>query len=173
MLNARLKKTPPILMFVALYAFAGARSAWEMTPFHLITEVSNITYQKNDDYLVEVTIANRSGETVVLREYEASFSAQSEILGQWIDLGYRAEGNAAHSAGLDLPAQKESRTTMIMSIPLSDPHLYRNHEGDVNVRFRYRLKFSERSPGKDIEDEGEGFYWITPRTDRWVLREGM
>ncbi len=171
--DACLKNTAPICIFVALCVFAGAGFAGEMTPGHLTAEVSNITYRNNDEYLMEITITNRSGGAMDLDGYEASFDAQSEVLGQWIALDRRMTGGPARSAGLTMPGRRTGKTTEIVTLPLALPHLFRNHEGDVNVRFRWKLKSaSAASPGEG-NDAGESAYWVTPRTDRWVLREGM
>lgn len=160
-------------MFVALCAYAGAGFAGRMTPDHFAAEVSNITYQNNDEYLVEITITNSSNETVVLEGYEASFSVQSEILGQWIELSHRAVGVPGHPAGLAALSGKKWKTTETVIIPFAGPHLFRNHEGDMNLLFRYKLKLTGTSSSREGEDGGESAYWVTPQTDRWVLREGM
>jgi hypothetical protein len=168
-----LKKTASIFMSVALYCYTSVASGEEMTPCHLSAGVSNIHYLNDDNYRVEIVLANTSSELAVLEGYEAFCSAQSEILGRWIDLVCHEEIDSGLNPGLDLPAQMESKATMIMSIPLSNPHLYRNHEGDVNVRIIYKLKISRCGSGSNYESVEERAYWIAPRTDRWILREGM
>jgi hypothetical protein len=173
MLNAGIKKTALICIFVALCSFTGAGFAGEMIPDHLTVEVADITYLNNDEYLVEITIGNRSGGALELEGYEASFSAQSEILGQWIELDRRMAAGPAHSGGLAMAGAGKWNAKEIITLSPAAPHLYRNHDGDVNVRFRYKLTFTGAfSPG-DGTESGESAYWVKPRTNQWVLREGM
>ena len=171
--SGRLKNIDLIQMVAVLCVYAGAGIAGEMSPGHLAAEISSITYRDNDEYLVEITMTGRSGRTADLDGYETSFSAQSEILGRWIELDHRITAGPGCSAEGTAPDVKILKITAIVTIPLAIPHLYKNHDGDVNMRFRYTLTYAGiASPGDD-NDAGESAYWVTPRTDRWVLREGM
>jgi hypothetical protein len=174
--NACLKRTAPIyifVIFVALCAFAVVGFAGEIAPSHLAAEVSNITYRNNDEYLMEITVANRSGGDLDLEGYEAIFSAQSEVIGRWIELDRRMAGGSRRNAGLSIAGEGKWKANEIVTLPLAVPHLFRNHEGDVNVRFKYKLTFTGAGPPGERKESGESAYWVTPRTNRWVLREGM
>jgi hypothetical protein len=122
---------------------------------------------------VETTVENKLMETVTLKGYEVSFFAQSEVLGRWIELGHHAASGLMRIAGLAMSGEGKWKTREIIAIPLTLPHLYRNHDGDINVMFRYKLKFTRTASPREHEDEGESAYWVTPKTNRWVFREGM
>jgi hypothetical protein len=173
MLNAGVKKTALICIFVALCSFTGAGFAGDMIPDHLTVEVVNITYLNNDEYLVEIAIGSRTGEALELEEIEVSFSAQSEILGQWIELDRRMAAGTPHSVEFAMAGERKWKAEEIITLAPEAPHLYRNHEGDVNVRFRYKLRFTGAYSPRDGKDAGESAYWVKPRTNQWVLREGM
>ena len=170
MVKACLKRISLVWIFAALCPFAGVVAAGEMPPDHLTVEIANITYRSNDEYRVEITLSDWSGGSLEPEGFEVSISAQSEVLGQWIELDHRR----ADELGKDNLAGGRTGTIIeIVALPLTIPHLFRNHEGDVNLRLRYKLK----SSGRELSDAGkyreEYVYWLTPRTDRWVLREGM
>ena len=170
--NARLIRKASFCFFAVLTMYVRASSAAQATPGKLTAEVSQITYQSHDQYLVEITIKNTFIETVALNGYELNFFAQSEALGQWIELR-RTPCGPGDGVGLVFTAGRKWKTTELVIIPLADPHLFRNHDGDVNLLFRYNLKSTDAAAPGEGEDGGESAYWVTPRTDRWVLREGM
>jgi hypothetical protein len=168
--KACLKRISLVWIFVSLCIFAGVVTAGEMPPDHLTVEIANITYRNNEEYRVEITLGNRSGGSLDPERFEVSFSAQSEVLGQWIELDCRSADGPGKGT---LPGGNTLIITEIVSIPLSIPHLFRNHEGDVNLRFRYKLISASRGSTDASKYREESAYWLTPRTDRWVLREGM
>jgi hypothetical protein len=165
-----LKRISRQWVFVALCTFACVVSAGEMSPDNLIAEITNITYRNHDEYLVEITLGKWSGGILDPERLEISFSAQSEVLGQWIELARRRADGPKKSIR---PEGRIVTITEIVSIPLSSPYLFRNHEGDVNMRFIYKLESTGTRFAGDRGNTGESAYWVTPRTNRWVLREGM
>lgn len=136
---------------------------------YLSIEVDSISYQGNNNYKVDMTVYNRTANTITLKEHSASFYVQTEILGQWKELSTSASG----AAGALLPPRKGLRVAYILNIPLAIPSLYRNSEGDINMMFRYLIRFVAGSEVGLRTNSGESAYWITPKTDTWVLREGM
>ena len=171
--NASLIKKASVSIFAVLCAYAGTCPAEEAAVGHFTAEISRINYQNNDEYLGEITIEHRLIETVILKDYRVSLFAQSEALGQWIELGRPIASVLKGSTGITMSGEGKWKTTEIIAIPLTLPHLYKNHDGDVNVMFRYKLIFTPGDSSEELENEGESVYWVTPKTDRWVLREGM
>lgn len=145
----------------------AARPSFE----HLTVTVENISYQGSNSYRVDLTVYNRSNKTIVLKENNETFYVQTDILGQWKEL------NASHNGGdknsVLLP-QKEQQLAYILNIPLDiKPTIYRNSEGDINMMFKYLIRFVSGSDTSLRSISGESSYWITPKTDAWILREGM
>jgi hypothetical protein len=137
---------------------------------YLNVTVGNISYQGNNNYRVDITVYNRSDKTIVLKENNETFYVQTEILGRWKEL------SASHYGGDEstvLLPQKGRQEVYILNIPLNIPVLYTNSEGDINMMFKYLIRFAFGSEPGLRSNSGESSYWITPKTDTWVLREGM
>ena len=144
----------------------AANSSFE----YLSVTVENISYQGNNNYKVDITLNNLSDKTIILKERSAAFYIQTEILGQWKEL---STSDASGAVSALLPPRKGLRVAYILNIPLTIPYLYRNSEGDINMMFRYLIRFVPGSGTGLRSNSGESSYWITPRTDIWILREGM
>jgi hypothetical protein len=137
---------------------------------YLNITVENISYQGNNDYRVDITVYNRSDKTILLKEHSETFYAQTEILGRWKEL------SASHYGGDEstvLLPQKGRQVVYILNIPLDIPALYTNSEGDINMMFKYLIRFVLGSETGLRSNYGESSCWITPKTDTWILREGM
>lgn len=151
---------------------AGAGDCLAVDPSleHLSVAVEDISYLGNNNYKVEITIYNRSGETIVVKECSETFAVQTEILGRWQEL---VASGGTRAGGAVLLPRKGVRVAHIVHIPLDLPSLYRNSEGDINMLFKYRVRFANSSGSRLRSNIGESAYWITPKTNTWVLREGM
>jgi hypothetical protein len=138
---------------------------------YLNVTVEDISYQGNNKYRVDITLLNRSGETIVLKEHSAAFYVQTEILGRWKELSVSPD---ASDEIIALLPRKAWQAAYMLNIPLDGiPPLYTNSEGDINMMFRYRMRFVPGSETGLRSSSGESSYWITPKTDAWILREGM
>jgi hypothetical protein len=137
---------------------------------YLIVEVESISYQGNNNYNVDITVYNRSDKTILLKDHSAAFYVQTEILGQWKELS--ASHYGGHENTVLLP-QKGWNVVYILNIPLNIPALYINNEGDINMMFKYLIRFVFGSETGLRSNSGESTYWITPKTNTWILREGM
>lgn len=164
-------KTAAIALLI-LCANAAADSARPETSQAVTAELSNIAYLSGSEYLVEVSIANATSGPIDLSRSDFHFSAQSDVLGQWIDLGWRRDAGLQRDSRALLPGE-ERGTGVIVTLPVSLRHLYRNHEGDVNMRFQYTFMCPNGASPTGQKCTGESAYWVTPETSRWVLREGM
>ncbi|HEX8948528.1 MAG TPA: hypothetical protein VF790_06175 [Dissulfurispiraceae bacterium] len=132
--------------------------------------IENISYQGDSKYKVEVVVDNRSDEAIDLKEWSKAFYVQTEILGRWERLRSSCMRAAASTL---LPPRKSVRELCTLNIPLTIPSLYRNNDGEINVRFKYMMRSIPGLEAGIRSEEGESSYWIKPETDTWVLREGM
>ncbi|MDA8239437.1 MAG: hypothetical protein M0Z67_03590 [Nitrospiraceae bacterium] len=137
---------------------------------YLNVTVGNISYQGNNNYRVDITVYNRSDGTIVLKEDKETFYVQTEILGRWQELSTSHRGDYGNTV---LLPKKGRQVIYILNIPLNIPSLYTNSEGDINMMFKYLIRFVFGSEPVLRSNSGESSYWITPKTDTWVLREGM
>jgi hypothetical protein len=137
---------------------------------HISVTVENISYQGDNNYRLDMTVFNRSNKTIVLKENNQMFYVQTRILGQWKELSVSRHGS--NESTVLLP-QKGRQVVHILNIPLTIPALYTNSEGDINMMFKYLIRFVPVSEAGLRSNSGESSYWITPKTDTWILREGM
>lgn len=137
---------------------------------YLNVTVENISFQGNNDYKVDIAVYNRSDKTILLKEHSETFYVQTEILGRWKELS--ASDSGGDGSTLLLPL-KGRQVVYILNITLDIPALYTNSEGDINMMFKYLIRFVLGSETDVRSHYGESSYWITPKTDTWILREGM
>lgn len=137
---------------------------------YLTVTVENISYQGSNNYRVDITVFNRSNKAIALKENSQTFYVQTRILGQWKELS--ASRHESDKSTVILP-QKGRQVVHILNIPLTIPALYTNNEGDINMMFKYLIRFALGSETGLQSNSGESSYWITPKTDAWILREGM
>lgn len=148
----------------------GDCRAADQTFGYLDVTIEDISYRGNNQYRVDVVIHNRSGKAIALKEYSLSFFIQTEILGRWEELSAMRDGDNAITA---LPPREARHGSYILSIPLTIPSLYINSEGDINMMFKYRMRVAGGPGAGHHSHSGESSYWITPKTNSWILREGM
>ncbi len=128
--------------------------------------IKDIFYRGNEDYEVRILLINKTDKSVSIDELECKFYIQTEIIGQWREL----KGRGLNPQGFVLSASQKEIQTLI-NIPIEN--VYRNFEGDINLLFTYRVIFHIKGSSKDLIDSGEFFYWLRPKTNIWILREGM
>ncbi|MBI5639520.1 MAG: hypothetical protein HZA17_03755 [Nitrospirae bacterium] len=150
----------------------GASSCFAVNPSieYLNAEVESISYQGNNNYKVDITVYNGTSNSITMKEHNAFFYVQTEVLGRWEELSAFVASPVGSAL---LPPCKGLRMAYILYIPLTIPSLYRNSEGDFNMRFKYLIRFVAGSKAGLRSNSGESSYWITPKTDTWILREGM
>ena len=160
----------PFVCVVFIIMVTGNGFATSPSVEHLNITVENISYQGNGNYKVDIMIYNRSDKTIVLKEHRETFYVQTEILGRWKDLSVFRLGSEAIA---QIPPLKGLQMAYIVNIPLDLSNIYTNSEGDVNMMFKYWIQFLLSSETDVRSHYGENSYWITPKTDTWILREGM
>ncbi len=130
--------------------------------------IERIRYEGNDRYAFIISVTNNSSNDVLVRGLEEQFSVQTGK--GWAPL--RAVDHDENASGFLLPAGRKMERVLVLGIPLSMPDLFRTFEGDISLSHKFALKCANRS-GKQSEEADEVYYWITPRTSKWIMREGM
>lgn len=149
------------------FVFSGDAASLESSRSsgHVEAVISDISYEGGESYRIEITIMNRSSKGVIVERLEREISVQTDDGFAALD---RTDGDRA-SAQFALAATEERRINTGVKIPIGTKGLFRTFEGDVSLMFSYRLQLaSERETVR-----GESYYWLTPMTGRWLLREGM
>lgn len=136
-------------------------------------KVDEISYVGDSNYQIEVILINESADNYHIKQFEERYYAQTEILGRWEPIESASIKDMTDYKNQFLGAKKKRNIIFQVKIPLDIPHLYLNAYGDVNVKFTYMLKFTDVKGANIFNNSGESFYWITPETNKWVLREGM
>ncbi len=123
--------------------------------------LERVQYMGKDTYRVELMFENETEMNLAPESFKNEFSVQSEKIGQWIPLAVTPEAGA----GQDPP---NSIRTFTVRIPENLPRMYRNMDGEVNLKI-----FSHPVDGASLPMDPERFYWVSPGSAQWILREGM
>ncbi len=130
--------------------------------------IDSIRYKGNDDYLITVTLSFAASENAFIKGFEQYFSIQTER--GWSSLKASERSTTAPAAGNASGAP--GKVHLMLSIPLNTPDLFRTYEGDISLMQKIGYECTDRRSGGSGKEE-ERLYWITPRTSKWILREGM
>lgn len=133
---------------------------------HLDAGIENISYSGSDEYRLQVSLTNASSRGIPVKVFEREFFVQT-------DSGWRrvTETGAGREGNLHpfLPAGGKRTSVVVVKIALDEEGLFRTYEGDISFMFRYRVGLADSGGAR----QGERLYWITPKTGRWLEREGM
>ncbi|MEK6672750.1 MAG: hypothetical protein AABY42_04640 [Nitrospirota bacterium] len=130
-------------------------------------EVSNISYSGNDEYRIEIIMMNNSKQNIMVTGFEKRFYVQTDTGRDLLS------DRITDSLSGILYSTAQRKMIVIAKVPLDMPQLYRTYEGDVSLILTYRLRFTADSGKEVFTKSGDEYYWISPRTDRWIHREGM
>ena len=130
-------------------------------------EIDKISYRGGDTYTIEMALVNKSPKPVLVKEFKKQFSVQTET--GFSLLSETSEVSVAQGRHSDLSVTGKKRIVTSVRIPLDTPGIFTTFEGDISLLLRYQFLFADNPEPK----HGEHYYWITPRTERWILREGM
>jgi len=159
------------LTLIVMAAFSNGNGFAGNPPIdYLGVTIGNIAYLGNDKYKITIEISNPSKRTLVLKEYSGTFQVQTEILGRWKELSARCDKGDRDEK---LAPLKAHMTVCVLIIPSDIPDIYTNSEGDMNMMIKYQVRFVSGSRAGLRSYYGESSYWITPKSDKWILREGM
>lgn len=162
-----------LLLYISAFLLLNDKVfAIHLNEKYLKIEVIDIHYIDNDEYTVVTSLSNISNRTIHIRKFKVSFYTQTEIIGKWEELHSHFQNNPFSEGSLSLHPNETQKVNIILRIPLDIPHLYTNFEGEVNIKLRSKTKLRINS-GEKLLYIGESHYWITPKTNKWILREGM
>jgi hypothetical protein len=167
---------PCAFFILTLIITAGSTS--NTYAIHLISEyieieVENIFYVDNDKYKIEISLINKSDKNILLKQFKDTYYTQTEVLGQWASLNKQSDNNFTDDQGHLLSSHGKQKIVTIIKIPLNIPRLFINSYGEINMELVSHMNFKIQNQDKVFELNGASLYWITPKTNKWVLREGM
>ncbi len=139
---------------------------------HITIWVESISHFGADEYKVEIGLMNSSTKLISVREFERKFYIQTDRGWNMLALDAVVLYDSLN-ADPSLNAKGKKMIITVLKIPMHTADLFRTYEGDVNLMFKYRLKFSAKRKGDIFSKSDEEYYWISPGTDRWVHRECM
>jgi len=137
------------------------------------TEIKDISYQGDSTYKITISFKNISKARVALRKFTREFFVQAEALGQWIKLMHDRDDVFNNEGSSSLPPGRELTVDSFVKIYADTPSLYVNGFGEINLKFSYELNIICGEETGSFSQSGENLYWITPKSNRWTLREGM
>ncbi len=129
--------------------------------------IDSISYKGDDSYLITVTLSVADSENSRSNDFEEHFFVQTDK--GWSPLKVSKSDTAFTAGDVSGTSKKES---LKLLIPLNAPDLFRTYEGDISLMQKIRYECADNRGGESRKEE-ERLYWITPRTSRWILREGM
>jgi hypothetical protein len=134
--------------------------------------MDSISYLGNEIYEMKTRLTNISGKSVQLAEYRQNFIIQNDGIGKWTILKHELSAGEKESAVLLTPGQ-DAKYSSTVAIPPSIPLLYRNNDGEINLRLEPKVLFIILPGQQLIENGEESSYWLKLGTSEWILREGM
>jgi hypothetical protein len=129
--------------------------------------IEDISFSGGDEYRIVIVLSNRSSHDITVEEFGREFFVQTG--NGWRRLDEGASAASPGFAGTHLAAGKTERITTVVNIPAAAEGIFTTFEGDLSLRFAYRLK----SAGNRDAWKNERLYWLRPGTGRWIEREGM
>lgn len=147
-----------------------SRRAGMMQRHDVRVEVEEIRYIGEDDYRIEMSLTNNSEARIILEAADRAFSVQTET--GWLPLREKDIEGSFTGKG-PIPAGGMKKTASTVHIPPQAPHLFRTYEGDLSLLLRYELRYGVHGRPSNIKKQSEEYYWISPRTGKWLHREGM
>ncbi len=130
--------------------------------------IDSISYKGEDSYLITVSLSFTASENALIKGFGEYFFIQTDR--GWASLKASDRGTTAPPAGNASGAPE--KVHLLLSIPLNTRDLFRTYEGDISLRHTLSFVCSDGGDGESRKEE-ERLYWITPRTSKWILREGM
>lgn len=164
-----------VLLFFVLfsnsYSMQGERVSSERLSHNLKISVSDIKYAGDNRYRITFLIKNKSSGILIIRKPAIAIYTQVNT-GRWweeIVTDYRKSFNPSDKVSfkpyetIDVP--------LTVRIPdIENSNLFINFEGDISIKIECEITSGNHSA--DIEME-EMYLWLRPKTDKWILREGM
>lgn len=132
--------------------------------------IKTITYEGRDNYSLITSVINDSSQDVRVSRFEEHFFMQTKK-GWYLLRTIDVASDAANGVFLLSQGAKKEYSARL-NIPINMPETFRTYEGDISLMQRYTLRCIDGS-GNESQKTDEVLYWVTPRTAKWTLREGM
>lgn len=130
-------------------------------------KVSNISYSGNDEYRIEIMMMNNSKQNIMITGFETKLYVQTDS-----GISLISDSGKDSLSGI-FYSMEQRKTSSIAKVPFDMPQLFRTYEGDISLILTYKLLFTAESLQEAFTKSGDEYFWISPRTDRWLHREGM
>jgi hypothetical protein len=159
------------LTFLFYMIFQYAVCAEEGPKAYLKVSIKKIQYNGNDTYSLLTMVANVSSREIQIKKMEQHLFIQTDK--GWEQLKTENGNIPSHGNGFLLTADATHESTVTIRIPLTMPDIFRTYEGDISLKYTYRVRYVDHRSDKEYLKADEDYYWITPRTLKWIHREGM
>jgi hypothetical protein len=159
-----------LLVLIGTVPLGGVVRAQEPGAGHIKVLIENIHYEGKDAYSLVVSTSNASSKDILIRIIEENFFIQTDR--GWAQL--KVHGRNRESGEFLLPHDGKNQLAVSISIPLIVPNLFRTYEGDLSLMYKYTYSvWTVDGTSASFQRADELYYWITPGTSQWILREGM
>lgn len=148
-----------------------ASSSEERMKDDIKVTLEEIHYEGSNKYKAVISVVNDSSREIMAQEMEKHFFVQTDK--GWKQLRAWEAEHSSDAGGFRLASGSKRSIIMSLKIPLNIPDIFRTYEGDVSLLFRYRLRCIVHPAGTVFLKEDESYFWITPKTRKWIHREGM
>ncbi len=159
------------LAFVFFMIVHHAVCAEERPKADLKVSIKKMQYKGNDTYGLHIIVANISSRAIKLNELEQHLFIQTDM--GWEPLNIESGNISSHGNGFLMTAGAIHESLFTIRIPLTMPDIFRTYEGDISLKHTYSMRYVDHHSGKEYLKADEDYYWITPRTLKWIQREGM
>lgn len=165
--------TSCICILIIAVLNTGNTYAIHLNSEYIKIEVENISYVDKDKYKIEISLINKSDKNIIFEQFKDTYYTQTEVLGQWASLNQQTVKNFTDERNPLIPSKGKQKIVSIVKIPLTIPRLFINAYGEINLKLVSHVSFKMHNQDKVFNLSGASQYWITPKTDKWILREGM
>jgi len=159
------------LTFVFYMIVQHAFCAEERPKADLKVSINKMQYKGNDTYSLLIMVANISSREIQIKVMEHHLYIQTDK--GWEPLNTENGNIPSHGNGFLLTADATHESIVTIRIPLTMPDIFRTYEGDISLKHTYNMRYVDHRSGKEFLKADEDYYWITPRTLKWIQREGM
>lgn len=159
------------LAFVFYMIFQHAVCAQEGPKADLKVSINKIQYKGNDTYSLLIMVTNVSSREIQIKAMKQHLFIQTDK--GWEPLKTENGNIPSHGNGFLLTANATHESIVTIRIPLTIPDIFRTYEGDISLKHTYSIRYVDHRSDKEYLKADEDYYWITPRTLKWIQREGM
>lgn len=159
------------LTFVSYMIVQHAVFAEEGPKADLKVSIKKLQYKGNDTYSLLIVVTNVSSSEIQIKEMEQHLYIQTDK--GWEPLKTENGNIPSHDNGFLLTTGATHESIVTIRVPLTMPDIFRTYEGDISLKHTYNMRYVDHRSRKEYHKADEDYYWITPRTLKWIQREGM